>query len=67
VGRRSRSRDSRFRGLRFKKKIADRLVSRSYRPAPGPDSLLRLGAAPLSADIAKFFYSAGCRFTKAMD
>jgi long-chain acyl-CoA synthetase len=48
------------RGLAFKKKVADKLVfSKLQARTGGRIRFFVSGAAPLSADIAKFFYSAG--------
>ena len=47
-------------GLAFKKKVADKLVfSKLQARTGGRIRFFVSGAAPLSADIAKFFYSAG--------
>jgi long-chain acyl-CoA synthetase len=47
-------------GLAFKKKVADKLVFSKLRARTGGRiKFFVSGAAPLSADIAKFFYSAG--------
>ena len=47
-------------GLAFKKKLADKLVfSKLQARTGGRIRFFVSGAAPLSADIAKFFYSAG--------